>query len=165
MNVLVGILGGGMSSRLFSKMRDQLGICYYVRTDNDSFTDHGFLSIAAGVDNKRVEEGIKGILEECRRISKEPVGAAELQKAKDYISGTTLLGLETSDARAEFCGYQDALKGKVSSPDEIMAKIRKVTAKDVQNLAKEIMVDKGLNMALIGRYKDSEPFKKYFTML
>ena len=165
MQVLVSILGGGMSSRLFSKMRDQLGICYYIKTDNDSFTDHGFLSISAGVDNTRVEEGIKGILEECRRIKNEPVGAEELQKAKDYISGTTLLGLETSDARAEFCGYQDALKGSVQTPDELMAKIRGVTSEDIAKLAKEIFVDKGLNMAMVGRAKDSEPFKKYFTVL
>ncbi len=163
--VLVSILGGGMSSRLFSKMRDQLGICYYIKTDNDSFTDHGFLSISAGVDNTRVEEGIKGILEECRRIKNEPVGAEELQKSKDYISGTTLLGLETSDARAEFCGYQDALKGSVQTPDELMAKIREVTADDITKLAKEIFVDEGLNMAIVGRYKDSETFKKYFTVL
>ncbi len=165
MQVLVSILGGGMSSRLFSKMRDQLGICYYIKTDNDSFTDHGFLSISAGVDNSRVEEGIKGILEECRRIKTESVSEQELQKAKDYISGTTLLGLETSDSRAEFCGFQDALKGSVSSPDELIAKVRAVTAGDVNNLAKDIFVDRGLNMAIVGRYKDSEPFKKYFTVL
>ena len=164
MYVLIGILGGGMSSRLFSKMRDQLGICYYIKADNDSLTDHGYVSIAAGVDNSRVEEGIKGILEECRRIKDEPVGDAELIKVKDYISGTTMLGLETSDARAEFCGYQDAIKGSVQSPDDLIAKVREVTAADVQKLAREIFVNKGMNMALIGRYKDSETFKKYFTV-
>ncbi|MEI6396692.1 MAG: pitrilysin family protein [Candidatus Taylorbacteria bacterium] len=164
MYVLMGILGGGMSSRLFSKMRDQLGICYYIKADNDSLTDHGYVSISAGVDNSRVEEGIKGILEECRRIKTESVGAEELVKVKDYISGTTLLGLETSDARAEFCGYQDAIRGSVESPDELIAKVRAVTVKDVQKLAREIFVNKGMNMALIGRYKDSESFRKYFSV-
>ena len=76
-----------------------------------------------------------------------------------------MLGLETSDARAEFCGYQDALKGSVQTPDELMAKIREVTADDITKLAKEIFVDEGLNMAIVGRYKDSETFKKYFTVL
>lgn len=163
-NVLAGILSGGMSSRLFTKMRDQLGICYYVRADNDPYTDHGFFSIAAGLDNTRVEEGIKGILEECRRLKTELVPEAELQKVKDYISGTTTLGLETSDARAEFCGYQDTIKGKVELPEDLIAKIRAVTAEDVQKLAREIFVDRGLNMAMIGRSKDSESFKKYFTV-
>jgi predicted Zn-dependent peptidase len=164
MQAMIGVLSGGMSARLFSKMRDQLGICYYVKADNDPFTDHGFVSIAAGVDNSRVEEGVKGILEECRRLKDELVGEEELNKVKDYISGTILLGLETSDSRAEFCGYEAIVKGKVESPDEIIKKVKKVTAKDIQKLAREIFVDKGLNMAIIGRFKDGEAFKKYFTL-
>jgi len=165
MSVLIGILSGGMSSRLFSKMRDQLGICYYVKADHDASTDHGFVSIAAGLDNSRVEKGIKGILEECTRLKNELVSKEELSKVKDYIAGTLLLGLETSDSRAEFCGFEAIVKGKVDSPNQIMAKIKKVTAKDVQKLAKEIFVDEGLNMSLIGRYKDTETFKKYFSVL
>jgi predicted Zn-dependent peptidase len=162
LSVLSTILGKGMSSRLFSKMREELGICYYIKTDPDLFTDHGLLSISAGVDNSRVEEGIRGILGECKRLKDEPVSDAELKKAKDYIAGTTMLELETSDARAEFGGYQEVLKGRIESPADIINKINKVTAADVQKLAKEIFVDKSLNMAIIGRFSDGEPFKGYF---
>ena len=162
MEVLSTILGHGMSSRLFSKMRDQLGICYYVKTNHDPFTDHGVLTISAGVDNSRVEEAVKGILGECERLKTELVSPAEMKKAKDYIAGTTMLELETSDARAEFCGFQELLKGKIESPENIIAKIQKVTAPEVQNLAREIFVNKGLNMALIGRAKDAKVFKPYF---
>jgi predicted Zn-dependent peptidase len=164
MSVLTGVLGGGMSSRLFVKMRDELGICYYVRADHEPFTDHGIFSVAAGVDNARVEEGIKGILGECRRLKEELVSETELQKVKDHIAGTTMLSLETSDARAEFCGYQDAIKGKAESPDDIIGKIRAVSAEDIQKLAKEIFVNKGLNMAIIGRYEDAKSFEKYFRV-
>jgi predicted Zn-dependent peptidase len=163
LTVLSTILGKGMSSRLFSKMRDELGICYYIRTSPDSFTDHGNLTISAGVDNSRVEEGIKGILGECKRLKDELVSPAELKKAKDYIAGTTMLELETSDARAEFCGCQEILKGEIESPDETIKKINAVTAVDVQKLAKEIFVDESLNMAIVSRFKDSGPFKGYFT--
>lgn len=100
MEVLSTVLGHGMSSRLFSKMRDQLGICYYIKTNHDPFTDHGVLTISAGVDNARVEEAVKGILGECERLKTESVSPAEMKKAKDYIAGTTMLELETSDARA-----------------------------------------------------------------
>ncbi|MDE2040761.1 MAG: insulinase family protein [Patescibacteria group bacterium] len=162
MHVLSTILGRGMSSRLFAKMRDELGICYYIRTDHNPFGDHGFLSIAAGLDNSRVEEGVRGILGECRRLMTEPVSEAELQKAKDYLSGTTLLELETSDARAEFCGYQETEKHAVESPEQLLQRISAVTSADVRNLAAEIFREDGLNMALIGRYKDGEPFKDYF---
>ncbi|MFA6295710.1 MAG: pitrilysin family protein [Candidatus Paceibacterota bacterium] len=165
MLVLSSILGGGMSSRLFSKMRDELGICYYIRTLHDSFTDHGVLTVSAGVDNSRVKEGICGILGECDRLKKELVSDADLQKVKDYIAGTTMLELETSDARAEFCGYQEILKKSIDLPKEIIEKVNKITASDVQKLAREIFVNKGLNMAIVGRFKDDSQFKGYFKFL
>ena len=96
MLVLSTVLGAGMSSRLFSRMRDELGICYYIKTDHNPFTDHGFLSISAGVDNARVSEAVKEILAECSKLKGELVPEEEMQKAKDYISGTTMLELETS---------------------------------------------------------------------
>ncbi len=164
MHVLSTILGRGMSSRLFSKMRDELGICYYIKADHEPFTDHGFLGIAAGVDNTRVKEGIEGILGECRRLRDELVQPEELKKAQDYIAGTTLLGLETSDARAEFCAYQEILKKDISLPEELIAKVRAVTSEDVQKLAREIFVDSGLNMAIVGKFKDTSSFKPYFKL-
>lgn len=162
MLVLSTILGGGMSSRLFSKMRDQLGICYYIRTSHEPFTDHGVLTISAGVDNSRVREGIQGILGECELVKKELVSEADLRKAKDYIAGTTMLELETSDARAEYCGYQEILKRNIDLPEEVIEKVNKITAKDVQKLAQEIFVNEGLNMAIVGRFKDTNEFKEYF---
>ena len=163
MQVLSAILGGGMSSRLFSKLRDELGICYYVRTSHDPSTDHGDLTISAGVDNSRVEEAVKQILAECSRLKAEPLPPAELQKAKDYLSGTTMLELETSDARAEFCGYQEILKGRPEAPEDILARVNAVSAADVQALANDIFVDAGLNLALVGRSKEEalEPLLKF----
>ncbi len=164
LQILATILSGGMSSRLFAKMRDELGICYYINASPNPNTDHGDLSVSAGLDNSRVEEGIKGILGELRRLKDEPVPEAELKKAKDYMAGTTLLELETSDARAEFSGLQQALKGKVEPPEEIIAKVQKVTAEDIQKLARQIFVNDRLNMALVGRFKDNGAFKPYFTL-
>ncbi len=160
-NVLATVLGKGMSSRLFAKMRDQLGICYYVHADQDAYTDHGVFEIGAGVDNSRVKEAIVGILEECVRLKDELVSPAELKKVKDFIAGNTLLGLETSDARGEFCAYQEILKGKIESPEEMMAKIQAVTAEEVRALAQEIFVDKHLNMAIVGKFKDGSQFADY----
>jgi len=154
MRVLATILGGSMSSRLFTKMRDELGICYYIGASHDPSTDHGDLAIAAGVDNSRVEEAVRQILLECSRLKDEPVPADELKKAKDYIAGTTTLGLETSEARAEFCGFQEILQKKIESPDDLIAKVNAVTSTDIQKLAKKIFVDAGLNLALIGRTEE-----------
>jgi predicted Zn-dependent peptidase len=162
MTVLTTILGGGMSSRLFSKLRDEMGICYYIRAAHDPFTDHGDLSISAGVDNARVEEAVREILKQCLMLKNELVGEVELKKVKDYISGTTLLELETSEARAEYCGFQEILKQEVETPEEFMKKINAITAVDVKKLAEQIFVDNGLNMAIVGKFKDGAIFKPYF---
>ena len=156
MLVLTTILGRGMSSRLFTKMRTELGICYYIKADHNPFTDHGVLTIAAGVDNSRVGEAIKGVIDECVMLKEEAVSSLEMKKVKDYIAGTTMLELETSDARAEFCGYQETLKGKIDSPELIIEKVNAVTAEDVQNLAKEIFINQNLNLASVGRLKEGD---------
>jgi predicted Zn-dependent peptidase len=164
MNVLSTILGRGMSSRLFSKMRDQLGICYYINASHSPYTDHGDLTISAGVDASRIDEALKGILEECRRIKDEVVSEAELQKAKDYITGTSTLELETSEARSEFFGSQEIIKGTIEPLEKSIAKIRAVTSADVQKLAQEIFIDTHLNIAIVGKMKDDSQFKSYFTL-
>lgn len=158
MRVLSTVLGRGMSSRLFSKMRDELGICYYVRSSHNTYTDHGFFDISAGVDTTRVELAIKTILDELKRLKDELVSETELKKAKDYIAGTMMLGLETSDSQADFVAHQEIMKKEIKTPEEMIENTQKVTAKDIQKLAQEFFVNKGLNLAIIGPYKDEKRF-------
>src|SRR5581483_4188541 len=103
--VLSALLGGGMSSRLFQKLRDEMGVGYYVHSSFDAYTDHGYLDVSTGVDSARVKEVIKAILEEFERLKTERVSEEELKKVKDYITGNLFLGLESSDSIAEFYGY------------------------------------------------------------
>jgi predicted Zn-dependent peptidase len=163
MRLISAVLGAGMSSRLFNKMRDQLGICYYISASHSPSTDHGELSISAGVDNSRVEQGIKGILEEIERLKNAPISDEELKKVKDYLAGTMMLELETSDARAEYVGGQETIKKRIDSPDERIAAINKVTAADIQKLAGEILINANMNLALVGKSKEEE-LKNYFLL-
>ncbi len=160
LTVLSTILAGGMSSRLFIKLREDLGVAYYVRASNDTSTDSGFLSISAGVSNDRVEEVIKEILLECKRLTTELVGKNELEKVKEYLIGNMKLELESSDAWASYFGGQDIVHKKIQKPEEIEAKIRKVTAKEVQKIAKSFFVNQGLNLCLIGPFEKKENFIK-----
>ena len=162
LRVLSAVLGKGMSSRLFSKMRNELGICYYINASNDASTDHGELAISAGVDNSRVKQGIEGIMTECKRLKDELVSESELKKVKDYIAGRTMLGLETSDARADYCGFSEILKKEIDTPEESLKKVHAVTAEDVKKLANEIFTNESLNMALVGKFKDGKEFEDYF---
>lgn len=163
LDVLATVLGGGMSSRLFLKLREELGVAYYVKATPAAFTDHGFFEIRAGVSNGRVEEVTKEILAECTKLTTELIGKEELAKAKEYIVGTAKLELESSDAWASYFGGQEVLGRKIETLEDYEKKIRKVTAKDVQKIAKEIFIDKQLNCALIGPKIDEVAFLKNIT--
>lgn len=164
LRVLSTILGGGMSSRLFQKMREELGICYYVKSSADHLTDHGHFTVSAGVDKTRLTQAVKGILDEIKKIRDERVSDLELKKAKDYMTGHLYLGLESSDSLVEFYGGQEVMREKLKMPKEVEKEIQKVTAKDIQKLAKQIMQDMALNMALIGNISNEEELKKIFTL-
>ena len=158
MSVLNTILGQGMSSRLFTKMRDDLGICYYVNSSQSSFTDHGYLSIKAGVDNTRVKIAIENIMLEINKLKNELISKQELKKAKDFISGGTALGLETSDSRADYVAFQELLKKEIKTPEEKLKEINKVSSKQIKDLANEIFIEKTLNLAIVGPFKDEKEF-------
>ena len=158
LRVLGTILGGGMSSRLFTKLRDELGLCYYVSASPDLYTDHGSFSVAAGVDTAKVKEAIKAILAELRRLIIETAPTSELRKAKDFLIGNLYLGLESSDELAQFYGSQEVLRKPLKSPERIVKEIEAVTSADIQNLARGIFVPAGLNLAMIGPFKNKKQF-------
>jgi len=160
LSVLGGILGGGMSSRLFQKLREEMGVGYYVRAYNDAYTDHGFLQISAGVDNKRIDEVLEAVIEECRKLKKYKISEDELNKVKECLIGNMKLALESSDDIANFYGGQELLKRDIRGAEEKAKEIRKVTASQIQDLAKDIFKNNKLNLALIGPFKEKTKFLK-----
>ena len=160
LSVLGGILGGGMSSRLFVKLREEMGVGYYVRAYNDAYTDHGVFQISAGVDNKRIEEVIDAVISECRKLKKFKVTEEELNKVKECLIGNMKLSLESSDDIANFYGGQELLKKEIKRAQEKAKEIRKVTASQIQSLARDIFQNNKLNLALIGPFKEKAKFVK-----
>lgn len=153
------VLGKGMSSRLFKKLRDELGLCYYVRSGHDSAEDRGMFLVSTGVAKDRVKEAVGAILSELKKIIKEEVKKDELQKAKELRVGNMYLSLETSDAVGDFYAFQELYGLKVKSPDEKAKKINSVSAKDIQKVAESIFNPKTLNLAIVGPYKDEKEFE------
>ena len=158
LSILGDILGGYMSSRLFISVRERQGLAYYIKAEADMDTDVGYLAASSGVDNQKVDKAIKTILEEFKKITKQKVGPKELKKAKDHIKGSALIGMEASDAQASFYASQELLTGKILTLEEKFSKINKVTANDVQRVAKDIFKPEKLNLALIGPFKDKKRF-------
>ena len=162
LKVLNAVLGGGMSSRLFQKLREEMGVGYYVRSSIDEYTDHGFLAVSTGVDNTRVEEVVKAVLEEMKKFTNKIVSETELKKVKDYLVGNMYLGLESSDSLAEYYAVQDILSDEIFTPAELAIKIQAVTANQVQEIAKQVFIDSGLNMAIVGNIKDKKSLETIF---
>jgi len=158
--ILALILGGMMSSRLFIKIREEMGAAYYIDTDSSANPDTGYLATRAGVDNRKVEKVILAILKAYKDISQKKVPVDELKKVKDYIKGKTALLLESSDVQASFYANQELLENRILTPEQLFAKIDKVTPTDILKVAKDIFQPSKLNLAIIGSFKDKERFQK-----
>ncbi len=158
--IIATLLGGMMSSRLFIKIRDEMGLAYYVSTEVESNPDTGFLVTRVGVDNKRVEDAVVAIVEEYSRMKKELLSEEELNKAKEYLKGKRSLLLESSDALAHFFGVQELLKGEIYSLKDTFKYIDQVTAEDVKSVSEEIFRKENINLSFIGPSKEKKKFEK-----
>lgn len=164
LDVLATILGRGFSSRLFRKLRGEMGVCYYVRAGSEQSTDHGIFTISSGVDNKRAQEVTAEILNELRLMKKDAVSEEELTKAKEFMIGNFLMGLESSEDQAVYYGFQELLRQKTKTPQEIIKEIKSVTSSQVQRVAKEVFQNKKMNLAIIGPSKNKKPFEKLLKL-
>lgn len=163
--IFASILGGGMSSRLFHEVREKRGLAYYVRASSEHYQDAGNLVAVAGLDPKRVEEGISVIIEEFSKIkSSHKPTEEELKKAKEYIKGHLVLELEDSRAVSSFYAQQEILERKIETPDEIIRKINKVSLTDLEKIAKKYISEKTLNLAVIGNFNDGQKFEKLLKL-
>ena len=160
LQVLSTILGGGMSSRLFTEVRERRGLAYYVYGLNHSYTDAGSLYAQAGVDINRIDDAVSTIAVELRKIAEEAVPENELNKSKSFVKGRFVLQLETSHGLIMFGLRREVLEGKTPDPEEILAEIDKVTGEEVQRVARDLIEQRGLNLAVIGPFDDATRFEK-----
>lgn len=154
--LLATILGGNMSSRLFASVRERQGLAYYISTNTEQYQDAGYLATQCGVEHKNLGKTIEIILKEYSKTTRQKVSEKELQKAKDYIRGKTVMGMESSDSVAGFLADQETIKDEVLTPEEIFEKLDKVNVEDIKRVAKDIFVPEKLNVAIIGPHKGKE---------
>jgi predicted Zn-dependent peptidase len=158
--LLATVLGTGMSSRLFTEVRERRGLAYYVFAHNQSYTDAGSLYSQAGVDIARADEAVETITREFRRIAEEAVPADELEKARALAKGRFVLRLENPQGMTIFGLSKEVLEGKAEEPDAVLEGLDAVTADDVQRVAQDVIGSRGLNLALIGPFEDAAPFEE-----
>jgi predicted Zn-dependent peptidase len=147
--VLNGILGEGMSSRLFLSVREELGLAYDVGSGITEYADSGSLGVYAGVDPDKLEPALVAILAELTRLRDEDVPADELAKAKAYLSGGLELRMDDTRHLASWIGGQEALHDRVLTLDEALAAVAAIDAADVRRVAGELFRDDGLRLAIV----------------
>jgi len=159
LSVLATVLGGGMSSRLFSEVRERRGLAYYIYGFNQGYTDTGTLFAQGGVDISRIDEAVSTVVREFGRIAAEPVSEDELDKAQAFSKGRLVLSLEDPRGTILFGLRSEVLEGRTREPDEVLAGIEAVTREDVQRVAQDIIRQDRLNLAVIGPFDDPARFE------
>jgi predicted Zn-dependent peptidase len=160
-SLLVTILGQGMSSRLFTEVREKRGLAYAVGSSVSRFVDAGMFATYAGVDIKKAEEAIKVILEQKQKIADKslPIAEDELKKAKEYLKGRMALALEDTLAVNDFFGKQVMFIEDIKNPEEVFTEIDRVTIDDIYKVAKDVIRPEKLNLAIIGPFKSEAKFE------
>jgi predicted Zn-dependent peptidase len=158
LDLLNVILGEGMSSRLFTEIRDKLGLAYSINSFVEHFLDTGAITVSAGVDTKNLTVAIRAILEELARL-KETIPEKELAKAKELFKGRILLRLEDSRSVSGWMGGQEILTGEILTVDEVIAIVEAITAEELQRLAGELLAGEKLRLAVVGPVKPDEPLE------
>ena len=158
LDLLNVVLGEGMSSRLFTEVRDRLGLAYSIQSYAEHFLDVGAVTVHAGVDNKNLAVAVRAILEELSRL-KEVIPEAELTKAKELFKGRVMLRLEDSRAVSGWMGGQEVLTGNILTVDEVINIVDAITAGELQRLAGELLVAEKLCLAVVGPFPPDAPLE------
>lgn len=158
--VLNTLLGDGMSSRLFQEIRETRGLAYSVSSFGSTMEDCGYFGSYAAVDPKNAAETVHAMLGEWARLASETVTSEELNKAKELIKGGILLSMEDTHSVAGWFGYQEALRQEIQTVDDVTEQIDKITAEDVQRVARAIFRNDWLNLAVVGPFKSEGKFLK-----
>lgn len=148
--VLNTILGGGMSSRLFQNVREKRGLAYAVFSGLNTYRDAGCLNVYAGTSTANARTVVQLIVEEFARLKSQPLTGEELRRTKDYLKGSTLLGLESTTSRMSNLARQEMYFGRHFSMDEIAREVEAVTAEDVLGVAQDLLEPGRIALTVLG---------------
>jgi predicted Zn-dependent peptidase len=164
LSLLATVLGGGMSSRLFTEVRERRGLAYYIYGHQQGYTDAGTLFAQGGVDINRIDDAVQTVVGEFGRIAAEAVDSDELEKARNFAKGRLVLSLEDPKGMIMFGLRNEVLEGTLREPDEVLAGLDAVTIEDIQRVGQDIIREDRLNFALIGPFDDRERFQKLLAL-
>jgi predicted Zn-dependent peptidase len=148
--ILNTVLGGSMSSRLFQNVREKRGLAYAVFSGLSAYRDAGNITIYAGCANEAVEQVVDLCVEELRGMKRIPVPEPELRRAKDHLKGSLMLSLENTASRMSHLARQEIYFDRHFGLDETLAGVERVSAEDVQRVARDLFANGSLAATLLG---------------
>jgi predicted Zn-dependent peptidase len=159
LDLLNVVLGEGMSSRLFSEIRDKLGLAYSINSFVEHYLDTGSLTITASVDPQNLQKTVRAVLEQLELIT-EKIPEAEMRKAREISKGRLLLRMEDSRNVAGWLGGQEMLTNHIITLDEIIKIIDSVTPERIRKIARELIITEKLRLSVVGPISDAKPLQK-----
>ena len=163
LDLLNVVLGGGMGSRLFTEIRDNLGLAYSIHSYVEHFLDSGSVTVSAGVKPKNLSTAVKAILEQLSLL-RETVPESELSKAKELSKGRLLLSMEDSRNVAGWIGGQEVLTERILSVDQVVSIIDAITADELKGLAWGLLAGSQLRLAVVGPVAEDEPLEELLKL-
>ena len=160
--VLNGILGDGMSSRLFQSLREDRGLTYDCHSSISSYRDCGALVVSCGTEPSRAVEAVSATQQQIAGLL-NPAPETEIRKAREYIKGRLLMRLEDSRSVAAWLASQELLMGDITTPDETAANIDEVSPQDVVRTAERLLDGQAFRLAIVGPHDDGAEFESALT--
>jgi predicted Zn-dependent peptidase len=152
--VLNTMLGGGMSSRLFQNIRERQGLAYAVFSELSPYRDTGCLSVYAGTSRESARLVVDSILKEFRELKDRAVDEEELRRAKDYLKGSLVLGLESTSSRMSGLARNEIYFGRFFSIDELLESIEAVSADGIRDMARTFFDSRHIALTILGNLED-----------
>ncbi len=157
--LLNGVLGDGMSSRLFLKLREDQGLAYDVASSLNHFRDCGSIVVYCGVEPQKTREAVPAILRELDGMRRQ-VPLPELNKAKEFAKGRLLLRMEDTRSVAGWLGAQELLLGRITTVEDTVREIDAVTAADLTRVAERLIDPDKLRLAVVGPHRGEKTLQK-----
>jgi predicted Zn-dependent peptidase len=151
LDLLSIVVGEGMSSRLFSRLREELGLCYDIHTYDTMLLDTGMFAVYAGVDPLNARAAVHEIARELCR-ARRPLEADELERAKSVARTRVQLRMEDTRAVSALYGSQAVLGLPLVTPEETIARSEAVTLEDIERVAQRMIRDDSLHLAVVGPF-------------
>lgn len=154
LSIFSTMFGGGVSSRLFQKIREEAGLTYSIYSYTTSFLNAGLFSVFTALNPNQFEEVLKRVINEVNLIKETKFTKDELSTTKEHLKSSIILGLESSSSRMSSLGKSQLLLGRVRTPDEIIEKINAVTEEDIYDTIHQVLDFSNISISIVGQTKD-----------